>query len=560
MASRNQLKNYFITGKKPTQGQFAEWIDSFFHNTEDTLSIAQIAGLATALADKASIASVATGFVKNQSDIVQNASFDISGAGNIRSGLKIGSNTGSHSVDIMAESGSHGLRLLSGGNGGVMPPNIAFYRSIGSDIEADLAADPHFMINPFPCLDMSDHAGFAIESPRNNIPWITADDAQGIYSCGGLRTDADNVIILHQRTFFLNDIVVGKDESAATIPVGGVIRSGQKSFAAENIDGSDLTIQAGRGTGNATGGGNLIFETPDATASGDTLQTYTTKFSIARNGNISTHGNSLIGKTESSGENSTKLASTAWVTDHAADNYIGISSNQDITGEKVFRKKTHFVTNTLMTDNCADLYHFSDQLNPANQTTAFVIHNYTDGWTAQFDNVGENTILTLRNARNPASRPDKASDYVGQGAFLQLQRTTPTSTGGNMGTGNDLLVQIDKDGEYQAYSAFEGSYNKAPIQLGTATNFLNRLLYMGYKDNENKGVIGCLDTGTFEYTPLDIFSSLATFNNNIAINNYAFIKNSSAPSTPSGGGRIYVEGGALKYIGSSGTITTLATA
>jgi hypothetical protein len=34
----------------------------------------------------------------------------------------------------------------------------------------------------------------------------------------------------------------------------------------------------------------------------------------------------------------------------------------------------------------------------------------------------------------------------------------------------------------------------------------------------------------------------------------------SAPSAPSGGGALYVESGALKYIGSSGTVTTLAPA
>lgn len=39
-----------------------------------------------------------------------------------------------------------------------------------------------------------------------------------------------------------------------------------------------------------------------------------------------------------------------------------------------------------------------------------------------------------------------------------------------------------------------------------------------------------------------------------------FIANSSAPATPTGGGAIFVEGGALKFIGSSGTITTIAEA
>ena len=40
----------------------------------------------------------------------------------------------------------------------------------------------------------------------------------------------------------------------------------------------------------------------------------------------------------------------------------------------------------------------------------------------------------------------------------------------------------------------------------------------------------------------------------------AFLANQPAPATPTGGGVIYVEGGALKYKGSSGTVTTLAPA
>lgn len=39
-----------------------------------------------------------------------------------------------------------------------------------------------------------------------------------------------------------------------------------------------------------------------------------------------------------------------------------------------------------------------------------------------------------------------------------------------------------------------------------------------------------------------------------------FIANSSAPATPTGGGHLYVESGALKYKGSSGTVTTLGAA
>lgn len=39
-----------------------------------------------------------------------------------------------------------------------------------------------------------------------------------------------------------------------------------------------------------------------------------------------------------------------------------------------------------------------------------------------------------------------------------------------------------------------------------------------------------------------------------------FIGNSTAPATPTGGGHLYVEAGALKFKGSSGTVTTVAVA
>jgi len=42
---RNTIKGWFQTGLKPTQAQFRDWIDSFFHLSEDTLPAAQVDGL-----------------------------------------------------------------------------------------------------------------------------------------------------------------------------------------------------------------------------------------------------------------------------------------------------------------------------------------------------------------------------------------------------------------------------------------------------------------------------------------------------------------------------------
>lgn len=60
VTARNTLKQWFETGKKPTQSQFANLIDSFFHKSDDTMSIAGVSGLAAVLAAKASTAQITT--------------------------------------------------------------------------------------------------------------------------------------------------------------------------------------------------------------------------------------------------------------------------------------------------------------------------------------------------------------------------------------------------------------------------------------------------------------------------------------------------------------------
>jgi len=54
-SSRDTLKAWFLTGEKPTQGQFAELINSCFNWNDDTLYIPDINGLTTALAGKLSV-------------------------------------------------------------------------------------------------------------------------------------------------------------------------------------------------------------------------------------------------------------------------------------------------------------------------------------------------------------------------------------------------------------------------------------------------------------------------------------------------------------------------
>lgn len=42
---RSTLKQWFKRGKYPLEEQFADWIDSFLHKTEDKLPLANVEGL-----------------------------------------------------------------------------------------------------------------------------------------------------------------------------------------------------------------------------------------------------------------------------------------------------------------------------------------------------------------------------------------------------------------------------------------------------------------------------------------------------------------------------------
>ena len=172
-------------------------------------------------------------------------------------------------------------------------------------------------------------------------------------------------------------------------------------------------------------------------------------------------------------------------------------------------------TGTASTYNGLDIYFSSDQTNATNQLHPFGIHNYTDGVSSVIDTVGSNVTLTLRQARNAASRPDKPSTYVGTGIFLDCQRTL-VSGSGNLGTGNDRLSMFNSDGCLAFYGSggadWTGSSSTAPIQCGTYTYFLQRTLYMGYNVSTDRGIIGSIDTNASAFKPLELNSSVVVVN------------------------------------------------
>lgn len=69
--NRQTLKQWFSRGKKPTETQFAELIDSFWHKQDDDLTINDIINLATELSQKASKTELAT--AQADADVVYKA-------------------------------------------------------------------------------------------------------------------------------------------------------------------------------------------------------------------------------------------------------------------------------------------------------------------------------------------------------------------------------------------------------------------------------------------------------------------------------------------------------
>lgn len=189
----------------------------------------------------------------------------------------LGNNTGSPHINVVARGDTDGLRLysLQNPNGGdVNPPAIGFYRSTST-----VSTLPRFrIVGSQP--DGGDGDGFALSSPNSSITWITGG------TDGVVFPDTSNVLDFQRQAYFSQGtIVVGNDTNGLAVPTNGLIRSGQKSLSTiSDVDGSNLTIAAGGGTGAALGGGNIYFQTPDTNITTGAIQSSTTKAVLLRSG------------------------------------------------------------------------------------------------------------------------------------------------------------------------------------------------------------------------------------------------------------------------------------
>jgi hypothetical protein len=116
-----------------------------------------------------------------------------------------------------------------------------------------------------------------------------------------------------------------------------------------------------------------------------------------------------------------------------------------------------------------------------------------------------------------------------------------------------------------------GVYGKSDSYVGVLGRSQNDCGVTGISNTSGKGVYGQSDSGVGvdAYSNTGIGAHIVSFAGiglqvqgapAIQATGAVFIANQAAPATPTGGGVLYVEGGSLKYKGSSGTVTTLGPA
>lgn len=134
------------------------------------------------------------------------------------------------------------------------------------------------------------------------------------------------------------------------------------------------------------------------------------------------------------------------------------------------------------------------------------------------------------------------------------------TVGPYLNTGDQFSVQADYDGHLNStiYNHSIGNSAAAKFNMTVRDRHVSRMLY--YKDQwmQEKG-IGV----TQFYSEFDWHSwrnNAGVDKMTLNVNCHLWLANTTDPGVPGTGGYIYISGGALKYRGSGGTITTLAPA
>lgn len=163
------------------------------------------------------------------------------------------------------------------------------------------------------------------------------------------------------------------------------------------------------------------------------------------------------------------------------------------------------------------------------------------------DNVSSGTTMTTAAATG--------TEYATITAFAQgtVQSSINLQVFGALGSNSVLVAnQYTKLGDTNFTKTYSNLADVSFSEISSDRGTYQQLMLLGNKS----GGGGIRRVGVWDQLQI----GGATFQQALNVNGAIVLTNMSAPSTPSGGGVLYVQSGSLKYKGSSGTVTTLAPA
>lgn len=197
--------------------------------------------------------------------------------------------------------------------------------------------------------------------------------------------------------------------------------------------------------------------------------------------------------------------------DASAYTPINVNSSYNNFIAQVQCQDSLYVATAASSTKTSDLLHHAQQGtgNDVN-SYAFTIHNYTDGSGQIIDMVGSGAGMLIRHAHNSTARPDKPSNYIATGPYLQLWQLN-----GDLTTWTTVF-QFDTNSCGIWYSDWTDRLSTdAPIQVCSKTH-PNRRFSFGYIDAYNASQWQSIDMDAGAYTPIIVAASYMQFQCGIA--------------------------------------------